>query len=70
MTLRDFKMNALISFKVLLLKERKKPKRSMLRELKKSGLRKPKIRSELLPRYSVRESRFSAKCTKPVKTLK
>lgn len=45
-TSKESKMKDLTYFKVLWLKEKRKLKKSMLKELKRSDLRKPKIRKE------------------------
>lgn len=59
-----------IFFNLLLLKERKKLKKSMHRELKKLDLEKLSIKKELLLRYKERELRFLERCTRLEKTLK
>lgn len=52
------------------LKEKRKLKKSMLKELKKFDLEKLNIKNELWPRFKEKELRFSEKCIKLVKMLK
>ena len=56
--LKDFKMRDSISFNQPLSKERRKLKKNMLKELKKSGLEKPSIKKEPLLKFKEKESRF------------
>ena len=51
-------MKGLISFKVLQLKEKRRQKKSMLREQKKSDLKKQKTRKELQLKYKEKELKF------------
>lgn len=63
-------MKDLIFFKVHQLKEKRKLRRSTLKELKKLDSRKLKIKRELLLRFKERELRFSERCTKLERMLK
>ena len=67
-TFEDFRTSASTCCNQPSLKEKKKLKKDMPRELKKSDSRKLKIRKELSLRFKERESRFSERCTRPVKT--
>ena len=63
-------MKDLIFFKVHQLKEKRKLRRSTLKELKKLDSRKLKIKRELQLRFKERELRFSERCTKLERMLK
>ena len=54
----------------LLSREKRKLKKSTLKELRRSDLRKLKIKRDLWLKFRERESRFSEKCTKPERMLK
>lgn len=55
---------------LLLSREKKKLKKSTLKELKRSDLRKLRTKKELLPRSKERESRFLERCIKPERMLR
>ena len=55
---------------LLLSREKKKLKKSMLKELKRSDLKRLKIRKDLSPRFKEKESRSLERCIKQEKTSK
>lgn len=67
---RDSTTRGSISSNLLLSKEKKRLRKSTLRELKKSDSRKLRTRKELLPRFKERESRSSEKCIKLERMLR
>jgi len=56
--LKDFKMKDSIFFNLLLSKEKRRPRKSTLKELRKSDLEKLSIKKELWLKFKEKESRF------------
>ena len=56
--LKDFKMKDSIFFNQLLSKEKRRPRKSTLKELRKSDLEKLSIKKELWLKFKEKESRF------------
>lgn len=67
---KDFKTKDSIFFNQPSSKEKRKPKKNMLKEPKKSDLEKLSIRKELWPKFKERELRSSERCTRQERTLK
>lgn len=61
---KNTRMTVSTFFRALLLRERKRLRRSMHRGRKKSDSRKLKIKREPLPKFKGRGSRCSERCTK------
>ena len=67
---KDFKMKDSISSNLLSSKEKRKQRKSTLKELRKSDLEKPSIKKEHWLKFKERESRFLERCTKQERMLK
>jgi hypothetical protein len=67
---KDFKMKDSIFFNQPSSKEKRKLKKSTLKELKKLDLEKPSTKKELLLKFKERELRFSERCIKQERTSK